>query len=410
MCLHALGIDLVALGAVADGQPDAAPAEFVPPTEFRVLPLGEFRASDGRPGPQPWVLTAERAAAIVASVNARQSRTVIDWEHQALRAHLGQGPSAPAAGWFGAVELRTEGDAPGIYLTQVEWTDTAVAKMASKEYRYVSPVFVDAPDTHEVQRLLNVSLTNTPGLDGLTDLVALSALFSADGLPPFSLTALSMEDSRMEDILEQLRWMLNLPLSSTADEIAAELQKLIDQIKGADSTVAMSQQFSLAAWIGTRQEQINALTAQVGQLNTGAATPDPTKWAPVDTVNALRAELGTATAQLDTLRTNALRAEVQILVDEAQAKGQITTPELKAYALSRGMQDVADLRQWLSLQPPVVPGGTQTGGQRPAGAVDMQDPEAIRLAALRYQTEQRAAGHEVTWALAVEQVSRTRAV
>ncbi len=35
----------------------------------------------------------------------------------------------------------------------------------------------------------------------------------------------------MEELLEQLRWMLNLPLSATAEEILAELNKLSAQIK-----------------------------------------------------------------------------------------------------------------------------------------------------------------------------------
>lgn len=35
----------------------------------------------------------------------------------------------------------------------------------------------------------------------------------------------------MEELLEQLRWMLNLPLSSTPEEIKAELDKLSAKIQ-----------------------------------------------------------------------------------------------------------------------------------------------------------------------------------
>jgi hypothetical protein len=35
----------------------------------------------------------------------------------------------------------------------------------------------------------------------------------------------------MDELLEQLRWMLNLPLSATAEEVLAELNKLSAQIK-----------------------------------------------------------------------------------------------------------------------------------------------------------------------------------
>jgi hypothetical protein len=35
----------------------------------------------------------------------------------------------------------------------------------------------------------------------------------------------------MEELLERLRWMLNLPISATAEDIIAELNKLVAQIK-----------------------------------------------------------------------------------------------------------------------------------------------------------------------------------
>ncbi|MBF6956832.1 phage protease, partial [Acinetobacter baumannii] len=68
------------------------------------------------------------------------------------------------------------------------------------------------------------ALTNTPNLDNLPE--ARLAALAQDYF-----TQNSTQDSEMEELLEQLRWMLNLPLSATAEEILAELNKLSAQIK-----------------------------------------------------------------------------------------------------------------------------------------------------------------------------------
>ncbi|HAI55522.1 MAG TPA: hypothetical protein DCM16_12680, partial [Acinetobacter nosocomialis] len=70
----------------------------------------------------------------------------------------------------------------------------------------------------------SVALTNTPNLDNLPE--ARLAALAQDYF-----TQNSTQDSEMEELLEQLRWMLNLPLSATAEEILAELNKLSAQIK-----------------------------------------------------------------------------------------------------------------------------------------------------------------------------------
>lgn len=74
-----------------------------------------------------------------------------------------------------------------------------------------------------------------------------------------------------EELLTQLRWMLNLPVSATAEEIKAELDKLKAQI-GADGTAAAS--INLLGILQAKDAQIAALTAQAGQ-------PDPASYAPV---------------------------------------------------------------------------------------------------------------------------------
>lgn len=77
---------------------------------------------------------------------------------------------APAAGWFKRMEWR---EGIGLFATDVRWTDKAKVMIAAREYRYISPVFHYGPDG-DVLNLIGLGLTNTPALDGLTDLASIA--------------------------------------------------------------------------------------------------------------------------------------------------------------------------------------------------------------------------------------------
>lgn len=136
-----------------------------PAKSFRLIPAGLFRANDGRPhNIDGWVLNREAALKIIQAAQDRVSDFVIDYEHQTLKA---QGP-APAAGWFHQLEWR-EGD--GLYVVDARWTDIAARMIKSREYRYISPVFHFGKSGNVVS-IHSAAITNTPALDGLTELVA----------------------------------------------------------------------------------------------------------------------------------------------------------------------------------------------------------------------------------------------
>lgn len=138
--------------------------------ELRVLPAGDFRAVDGRPGNgRSWRLTPERGAQIVARAQLMTVDFNIDYDHQAMLSKE-NGQPAPAAGWFKNLEWRGN----GLYATDVRWTPRAQASLAAKEYRYISPAFEFDPHTLEVLGLINVALTNTPALHELGEIGALS--------------------------------------------------------------------------------------------------------------------------------------------------------------------------------------------------------------------------------------------
>jgi len=150
--------------AACSTQPLTTPARV-----FRLIPAGQFRAVDGRPQGLPgWTMDGEAARQIIAAVSALAGDVVIDYEHQTLKASA-NGTPAPAAGWFKALEWR-EGD--GLYVTDARWTANAAAMLTAREYRYISPVFHYGQTDGRVLSIHSAAITNTPALDGLTDLAA----------------------------------------------------------------------------------------------------------------------------------------------------------------------------------------------------------------------------------------------
>ncbi len=136
---------------------------------IRLIPAGNFRATDGRPvGLTGWVMTEANALTIIKAAALRADDFVIDYEHQTLQASK-NGQPAPAAGWFKRLEWRA---GQGLFAVDVRWTARASAMIIAREYRYISPVFGFDAKTGEVQSLRSAAITNDPALDGLSDITA----------------------------------------------------------------------------------------------------------------------------------------------------------------------------------------------------------------------------------------------
>ena len=306
--------------------------------EVQLLPAGKFRSLDGRPKDAPhWYIDAALAADIIAQLDGRDNRLVIDYEHQTLLA-VNNGQPAPASGWFKKLEWR-EGD--GLYAVDVEWTARATAMIESKEYLYISPVFSYDKKTGAVMAILNAALTNNPALDGMDEVaVQAAARFLTEGQESLNMT--------IEELLAQLRWMLNLPALATPEEITAELQKAVDLIKAGNPEAAAAG-FSLPALIAGRNTEIAALKS---------ASPDPARYVPIDVMQAVQTELAALRAEVN-------GREVNGLVAAALSDGKLLPPQ-EAWARELGGKDVAALKGYLDTAQPVAAlTGTQTGGKQP---------------------------------------------
>lgn len=331
--IAALTVDLSQLGN-ADGEA---------PRVIKLLPAGSFRSRDGRPAEcAAWRLDDALAASLIAEARQRATRYVIDYEHQTLRSEQ-NGQPAPASGWFGTLEWRAD----GLYATDVAWTDKAAAMIAAQEYRYLSPVFT-YDKQGRVTGLLHVALTNNPALDELPELqvAALSRLLSLTQSTP-------QEESAMDELIEQLRWLLNLPVGASADDIKAQLQKLIDQLSGGQGTAAAS--VDLVELVGAQQQRIAALSAKQA---------DPARFVSVDTMRALQEQVAALTAQQQ-------GREVDALVTAALSDGRLLAAQ-ESWARDLGKGNLAALQGYLDTAPKIAAlSGTQTQGKPPA-----DDPQA----------------------------------
>ncbi len=124
----------------------------VVPDWIELLPPGPvIKGRDGR----VWRLNDPET--VVAHFRVNGTPLLLDYEH-ATEVAAPKGEAAPASGWCVDMEVRD-----GAVWGRVEWTARASNHIATREYRYISPVF--SYDRSGLIRFLDsAALTNTPNL------------------------------------------------------------------------------------------------------------------------------------------------------------------------------------------------------------------------------------------------------
>lgn len=331
----------------------------------QLLPLGEFAAKDGRPGTlenvtcQAWKLTRERAEKIVAAFAARKNDLLIDYEHATLF-KKGTGDVAPAAGWASAFVLKDD----GLHAEPVEWTPRAAKMIDDKEIRYSSPVFSFDPTTGDVLDISMCAITNDPALDGMAEL---QAALTRMGVPTEATQALSQTittdtETAMDELLERIRWFLNLPIAATVEDIIAELDKLKAKLTEAQQAAASFDLLSYFESAGNDASQVAALSQEVATLRTQSA-PDPAKFVPIASLTAAHNKIAELSVQL---QGNATEGVIAAAAKEGRLLGEADIEWARAFAKQHG---AAALQGALSARAPIAAlSGTQTGGKPPVGS------------------------------------------
>lgn len=235
------------------------------PQWAQLVPAGPVVA--GRDG-RRWRM--EDPARVVEAFAANGADLPLDFEH-ATQLKGGRGERADAAGWIEALEVRA-----GSIWGRIAWNAEGSAAVASRAYRYLSPVFRFDAGTGAILAMVSAGLTNNPNLH----LAALNAAQPENTEP--------------------------------VDKTVLEALGLKPEATAAEAVVA-----------------IGALTAARDTALNSAAHPDPEKFVP-------RADHQLALNRIGEFETEAkTRAEAEIVaaVDGAVAAGKVA-PASRDYHLA----------------------------------------------------------------------------
>jgi len=276
----------------------------------------------------------------------------IDYEHQLL-----SGKEAPAAGWI--KNLFTEArEGKKVLRAEIDkWTKRAAEYIRNGEYRYVSPVFaLNRPDkeTGRIEPLVikHVSLTNEPFIDDLLPITAKDYL----------LNTITAKETDMDELISWLRNFLGLPLSATAAEILAELNKLQDKIKSAIASGTVTAKEILAFFdsaateIAAKADLVKVICAK------DAGTIEEAKAIYVTAKDA-QTQLVVAKEELTALKAEKFNTAFDGIIGKAFTDGKIL-PTQKADAAWMQTQkdfaakDMTAFTEFWAKQPKVAPTGT----------------------------------------------------
>lgn len=335
----------------------------------QLLPVGPFKARDGRPFDVPgghWQLDKAIATTLINRAKALGQDILIDYDHQTL--HIEKtGKEAPAAGWFNGDEIEWR-EGLGLFI-KPRWTDRAAAMVVAKEYRFLSAVFPYDAQGRPLE-LRMAAITNDPGVVGMQALAALSALPTSQ---PGQLANPSKETS-MNELLKKLLAKLGIEL--TGDPTDEQLQKALTELDSLQASAKKAPE--LEAALSAEKASLAALKAQPG------GQVDLAQFVPVATYNALVTQVAALTAQVDT-------TDAATLIKEARTAGKVVAAEeeyLTAYAAQKG---VAALKALLDPRPAIA---ALAASQTSAVVMPEKKGDAVLSAEDKYAAEQLGISHE----------------
>ncbi len=286
------------------------------PEWIQVFPAGTFSGRDGR---GPYVCEPEAVIARTRQHNGSLDIPV-DYDHQ-IEFSAANGQPAPAAGWITELEARADG-----VWGRVEWTEKGRAHVAAREYRYVSPVYYYDEPSGVIQSIESVALTNVPNL-------TMKALASRGAAHLFT------GESSMS-FLKTLAFVLGVTgAEPTEAAVEAAARSLVQDAHGMKAAMSLMAQ-TVRADDGTPAGLVKAVQSVAAR----AERPDVSRYVPVETFNAVNAELGQMKA-----------AQSVALVEQGKADGKIS-PAMEPWAKESAARDPEAFKSFLAAAPDLRPG------------------------------------------------------
>lgn len=181
------------------------------PERVLLAPWGEVESTNGS-----FVVDEESAELALAAFAGHGTDLPIDYEHQTLGGEYASPTGqAPAAGWIKRMHVE-----PGVgLLADIEWTPQAKELLASRQYRYLSPVAVVRKADRKLIAIHSAALTNKPAIVGMEPIV--------NSRPRGTCVAPAVDADEREDDglcheaapIERLRRQLRLPEETGAEEV-----------------------------------------------------------------------------------------------------------------------------------------------------------------------------------------------
>ena len=178
------------------------------PRRILLAPWGDVESTNGS-----FVVDDESARLAVAAFEEHGTDLPIDFEHQTLGGtYASPTGQAPAAGWI----KRVFGE-PGVgLLAEIEWTGHATDMLASRQYRYLSPVAIIRKSDRKLVAIHSAALTNKPAIVGMQPIVNRAA---------------DATDAVSDGTLAKLCAELDLPAGTEAEEVLVAAGQRLEGLK-----------------------------------------------------------------------------------------------------------------------------------------------------------------------------------
>jgi hypothetical protein len=306
------------------------------PEWVMLLPPGEVRTEDGRPG-----FTWDGGTVKLCSWDGQDevARVPVDVNH--ANSKLGPlGQDTPAHGWI--VELAAR---EGALWGRVDWNESGKQMLVNRSYRGISGEFMVSAASGRVFGVRGASLTNHANIKGLK---------------PILNSIATENDENMDKLLAVLCAALTLKADAGEDAVVAAVKKLVE-----DQSTAKAQLMAVAKAAGAPDTADHAAVLMAVQGLT-----DPAKMVPVSVVEGLRAELQSITTKFNTQESAAAKQRAEAFVDGAVKAGHVGVKPMRDHYVARHMSSAAEAanveKEIGSL--PKMAGGAIITTPAPAGA------------------------------------------
>lgn len=185
------------------------------PRRVLIAPWGLVESTNGS-----FVVDEESVRLAMEAFAEHATDLPIDYEHQTLGGtYSSPSGQAPAAGWIKALSAE-----PRVGLiAEIEWTEQGEKMLASKEYRYLSPVAIIRKRDRKLTSIHSAALTNKPAIVGMEPIV--NRLVSDGELSN------QIATSQTADSLSLLRAELNLPEDTETCEVLTAAGQRLAQLQ-----------------------------------------------------------------------------------------------------------------------------------------------------------------------------------